>query len=447
HRADRGDSTDTRSIAQRLPQIRAERAALLGYETSADFVLQDQMAKNPRAAIGLLTEIGVRAAELARTEASRLQAIVDGKDTRFQLEPWDWQYYAERVRKVDYDLDEAEIKPYFELDRVLRHGVFHAATLLYGITFAERTDIPVYHPDVRVFEVFDSDGSALALFYGDYFKRDNKDGGAWMDSFVDQADALRSKAVVVNVANFARPAPNQPALLSFDDVTTIFHEFGHALHGMLARVQYPLLTGTNVPRDFAEFPSQLNEHWALDPAVFPHYATHHATGMPMPQALLEKIKRSQTFNQGFVLTEYITAALIDMAWHTLRTNERIPDVHAFEHAALERHRLVVPEVPPRYHTTYFAHIWSGGYQAGYYAYLWAEVLDHDAHAWFVEHGGLTRENGRRFRDMILARGGTEDAATLYRAFRGRDPIVEPLLRHRGLDLGADHGARERGSAL
>lgn len=447
HRADRGDSADTRGVAHRLAQIRAERAALLGYETSADFVLQDQMAKNPRAATGLLTEIGVRAAAMARAEASRLQAIVDGKGTGFHLEPWDWQYYAERVRKVDYDLDEAEIKPYFELDRVLRHGVFRAATLLYGITFAERTDIPVYHPDVRVFEVFDGDGSALALFYGDYFKRDNKDGGAWMDSFVDQAEALRSRAVVVNVANFAKPAPNEPALLSFDDVTTMFHEFGHALHGMLARVQYPLLTGTNVPRDFAEFPSQLNEHWALDPVVVPHYAVHHETGMPMPQALLDRIRRAQTFNQGFALTEYITAALIDMAWHTLRSDDHIPDVHAFERAALERHRLRVPEVPPRYHTTYFAHIWSGGYEAGYYAYLWAEVLDHDAHAWFLEHGGLTRENGRRFRDMILARGGTEDAAMLYRAFRGRDPIVEPLLRHRGLDPGADHGARELGSAL
>jgi peptidyl-dipeptidase Dcp len=336
------------------------------------------------------------------------------------------------VRAAEYDLDETQIKPYFELDRVLNDGVFFAANQLYGLTFKERKDIPVYHPDVRVFEVFDADGTSLALFYADYFKRDNKNGGAWMDSFVDQSGLLHTKPVVYNVANFTKPAAGQAALLSFDEVTTIFHEFGHALHGMLSHVEYPMLTGTNVPRDFVEFPSQFNEHWALDPTVLAHYAKHYKTGEAMPQALVDKIKKSRTFNQGFALTEYISAALLDMAWHTLPAGAPKEDVDSLEIAALKRYQVDMHEVPPRYRTTYFAHIWNGGYQAGYYAYLWAEVLDHDAYAWFIDHGGLSRANGQRFRDMILSRGGSEDVATLYRAFRGRDPSVEPLLVQRGL---------------
>jgi peptidyl-dipeptidase Dcp len=435
HRADRGDSNDTRAIIERLAQIRAERARLLGYPTAAAFVLDDQMAKTPDAAIALLTEIGTTAVAKARSEAARMQMLIDRQNGGFTLEPWDWQYYAEQVRKAEYDLDESQTKAYFELDRVLHDGVFHAATELFGITFKERHDIPVYQADVRVFDVYDADGKELALFYCDYFKRDNKNGGAWMDSFVDQSRLLGEKPVIYNVANFTKPAAGQPALLAFDDVTTMFHEFGHALHGMLSSVEYPMLTGTNVPRDFVEFPSQFNEHWALDPTVLAHYARHYQTGAPMPQALVDKIKKSHTFNQGFALTEYISAALIDMAWHTLPPGASRQDADALQTAALDRYHMDVRPVPPRYMSTYFAHIWSGGYGAGYYAYLWAEVLDHDAFAWFTEHGGLTRANGQRLRDMILSRGGTEDAATLYRAFRGRDPSVEPLLVNRGLTTG------------
>ncbi|HEY4217446.1 MAG TPA: M3 family metallopeptidase [Gemmatimonadaceae bacterium] len=432
HRADRDGANDTRAIVQRLAQIRAERAKLLGYSSAAAFVLDDQMAKTPAAAIKLLTDIGTAAIAKAHSEAARIQTLIDAQQGGFTLAPWDWQFYAEQVRKAEYDIDESQTKPYFELDRVLHDGVFYAATQLFGITFKERTDIPVYQPDVRVFEVFDAGGEELALFYGDFFKRDNKNGGAWMDSFVDQSRLLGTKPIICNTANFTKPPVGQPALLSFDDVNTMFHEFGHALHGMLSNVEYPMLTGTNVPRDFVEFPSQFNEHWALDPTVFANYARHYQTGAPMPPALVDKIKKSQTFNQGFALTEYISAALIDMAWHTLPPGAPVQNVDALQTAALDRYHMDVRSVPSRYMSTYFAHIWSGGYGAGYYAYLWAEVLDHDAYAWFTEQGGLTRANGQRYRDMILSRGGTEDAATLYRAFRGRDPSVEPLLIKRGL---------------
>jgi peptidyl-dipeptidase Dcp len=432
HRADRGDSLDTRALIQRLAALRAERATLLGFPTAAAYVLDDQMAKTPEAAIRLLTDIGGAAVAKARNEASRIQAVIDRQNGGFALEPWDWQFYAAQVRKAEYDLDEAEVKPYFELDRVVRDGVFFAANRLYGLTFDERADIPVYHPDVRAYEVFDADGSPLALFYADYYKRDNKSGGAWMDNFVDQADLLGTKAVVYNVANFTKPAPGQPALLSYDEVTTLFHEFGHALHGMLSRVVYPMLSGTAVPRDFVEFPSQFNEHWALEPTVFANYARHHRTGEPMPEALVERIKRARTFNQGFALTEYIGAALLDMAWHTIPANAPPADVDRFEADALARYHMSGHGLAPRYRTTYFAHIWNGGYEGGYYAYLWAEVLDHDAYAWFMEHGGMTRENGDIFRERILSRGGTQDPAELYRAFRGREPSVEPLLAQRGL---------------
>ncbi|MEP6494061.1 MAG: M3 family metallopeptidase [bacterium] len=435
HRAARGDANDTRAIVLRLAEVRAERAKLLGYPTAAAYVLDDQMAKTPEAAIKLLTEIAAPAAAKARAEAAKVQSLIDSQPERFTLEPWDWQRYAEQVRRADYDIDEAQIRPYFELDRVLREGVFFAATQLYGLTFKERKDLPVYQSDVRVFEVFDQDGASMALFYADYFKRDNKSGGAWMDSFVDQSGLMGTHPVVFNVANFSKPASGQPALLSFDDVTTLFHEFGHALHGMMSNVTYPMLSGTNVPRDFVEFPSQFNEHWSLDPVVFANYAKHHETGAAMPQGLVDRIKRSRTFNQGFALTEYLAASLLDMAWHTLPPGAGPRDVDAFEGAALRRYQVDLREVPPRYSTTYFAHIWDGGYQAGYYAYLWAEVLDHDAFAWFTEQGGLTRENGQRFRDMILSRGGTTDAGALYRAFRGRDPSVEPLLVQRGLKPG------------
>ena len=431
HRADRGDSNDTRAIVRRLATLRIERANLLGFPTFAGYALADQMAKTPEAATGLVSQLVPPATRKARAEAARMQALIDAQKGGFRLAPWDWQYYAERVRQAEYNLDESQLKPYLSLDRVLQDGVFYAATQLYGITFKERKDLPVYHPDVRVFEVFDRDGTPMALFYADYFKRDNKGGGAWMDTFVNPSGLRGTRPVVYNVANFTKPAPGMPALLTFEDVTTMFHEFGHALHGLFAHVQYPRLLDT--PRDFVEFPSQFNEHWALEPDVFARYARHYQTGAPMPQELVERIKKSSTFNQGYATTEYLAAALLDLAWHTLPDGTPEQDVEAFERQALTRYHVDLPEIPPRYRTTYFAHIWGGGYSAAYYAYLWSEVLDHDAYAWFVEHGGLTRENGQRYRDMILSRGSTEDLGALYRAFRGRDPSIKPLLQQRGLE--------------
>jgi peptidyl-dipeptidase Dcp len=431
-RTSRGDSNDTKGIIRRMSELRAERAQLLGFPTWAAYALATQGAKTPENAIKLLTDLVPAATARARTEAADMQKLIDAQGGGFKLQPWDWQYYSEQVRKAKYDLDESQIKPYFELNNVLQNGVFYAANKLYGITFKERHDIPVYHPDVRVFEVFDADGSPLALFYADYFKRDNKSGGAWMDQFVDQSRLTGWKPVVFNVANFTKPAPGQPALLTFDDVTTMFHEFGHGLHGMFSRVGYPTLSGTNVPRDFVEFPSQFNEHWALEPTVFANYAKHYQTGATMPQALVDKIKQSRTFNQGFAFTELLGASLLDFAWHTLPAGGGPNDVDSFEGASLKRFNVAVPEIPPRYRSTYFSHIWDGGYSAGYYAYTWSEVLDDDAFAWFKEHGGLTPANGARFRDMVLSRGGTEDAATMYRNFRGRDPNVDALLEERGL---------------
>jgi peptidyl-dipeptidase Dcp len=440
HRADRGDANDTRSIIQRLAKLRAERAELLGFKNYASYSLDDQMAKTPENAIKLMTDMVPAATAKAAGEQADMQALVDKQKGGFKIAPWDWQFYAEQVRKAQYDLDESQIKPYFELDNVLKNGVFFAANKLYGLTFKERKDIPVYQPDVRVFEVFDADGKSLALWYADYFKRDSKSGGAWMDSFVDQSGLLGNKPVVFNVCNFTKPAPGQPALISFSDVTTMFHEFGHALHGMMSNVKYPTLAGTNVPRDFVEFPSQFNEHWAMEPSVFANYAKHYKTGAPMPAALVEKIKKSHTFNQGFDTTEYLAAALLDMAWHSLPADAPTQDVEKFEKEALKKYDIDVPAVPPRYRTPYFAHIWGGGYSAGYYAYLWSEVLDDDAYYWFKEHGGMTRENGQRFRDMVLSRGSTEDMAKLYRDFRGRDPSVEPLLEERGLKAPSSESA-------
>ncbi|MGC8595230.1 MAG: peptidyl-dipeptidase Dcp [Candidatus Kryptoniota bacterium] len=431
-RAEHADSNDTRNLISRLSEIRAEKAKVIGFPNYAAYVLQDQMAKTPEAAIKMLTDLVSPALKKAEGEAKKLQNIIDREDGGFKLEPWDWQFYAEKLRKEEYDLDESEIKPYFEMTHVLEDGVFYAANKLYGLTFKERKDIPVYNPDVRVFEVYDADGQPLALWYCDYFKRDNKSGGAWEDTFVDGSSLLGTKPVVYNVANFSRPAPGQPALLTFDDVTTMFHEFGHALHAMLTAVEYPRLAGTNVPRDFVEFPSQFNEHWALYPEVISHYARHYKTGEPMPQSLIEKIRKARKFNQGFATTEYLAASLLDMSWHTLAANNRVSNVDSFEIASLEHFHVYNPLIPPRYRSTYFAHIWYLGYAAGYYAYIWSEVLDDDAYAWFIEHGGLTRKNGQRFRDMILSRGGSEDASAMYREFRGHDPDIKALLRDRGL---------------
>ncbi len=393
------------------------------------------MAKTPQRVQQFLENLVGPATAKARAEAADIQAVIDQQHGGFKLQPWDWDFYAEQVRKAKYALDESQIKPYLELNRVLEDGVFYAAHELYGLTFKERHDLPVYQPDVRVFEVFDKDGSHLALFYCDYFKRDNKNGGAWMDNMVVQSKLLGTQPVIYNVANFSKPGPGQPALISFDDVTTMFHEFGHALHGMFASQQYPSLSGTAVARDFVEFPSQFNEHWALDPKVFAHYAVHFETGKPMPADLVEKIKKAAKFNQGYALTELVAAASLDMQWHTLSAGATPADVDQFEAASLKKTHLDVPEVPPRYRSSYFLHIWANGYSSGYYAYLWTEMLDDDAYGWFKEHGGLTRQNGQRFRDLVLSRGNTEEYGKMFRDFRGRDPIIDPMLEQRGLKTG------------
>jgi peptidyl-dipeptidase Dcp len=431
-RNNHGGPNDTKAIAERLAQLRAQRAKLLGFADFASYALNDQMARTPQAAEKLMTSLVPASTAKAREEAAKMQAIIDREKGGFQLGPQDWEFYAEKVRRAEYDLDESQIKPYLALDRVLQDGVFYAANRMYGLTFKERHDIPVYHPDVRVWEVFDANGASLALFYGDYFARPNKSGGAWMDSFVDQSGLLGTKPVVLNVLNVTKPAPGQPALLTWDNTTTMFHEFGHALHGLLSNVKYPTLGGTNVPRDFVEFPSTFNEHAALDPAVLSSYAKHYQTGAPMPQALVDKIRKTHTFNQGYMMTEYLAAALLDMVWHTLPPGTALQDVNTFEPAALKRFAIDLSTVPPRYHTTYFSHIWSSGYSAGYYAYLWSEVLAHDAFYFLEQRGGLTRKNGQRLRDMVLSRGGSEPVDQMYRAFRGRDADIEPLLVERGL---------------
>jgi len=437
NRAEKGDANDTRKTIERLAQIRAEQAKLIGFPNYAAWKLDDQMAKTPETAMSFMDKLVPAAVGRAKREAADIQAQIDKdqaalKQPSFKLEPWDWNRYAEEVRKAKYDLDESQIKPYFELDNVLQNGVFYAANQLYGLTFKERHDIPVYQPDVRVFEVFDKDGTSMALFYCDYFKRDNKNGGAWMDNLVAQSKLLGTKPVIFNVTNFSKPAAGQPALLSFDDVTTMFHEFGHALHGMLADSQYPTLSGTNTARDFVEFPSQFNEHWATDPKVFANYAKNYKSGEPMPQALVDKMTRAGKFNSGYGMTELVAAALLDMNWHMLGADAPLQDAGQFEAAALKKDSIDLSYVPPRYRSSYFQHIWGNGYAAGYYAYLWTQMLADDAFVGFKDHGGLTRENGDRFRAMILSRGNTEELAKLYKDWRGQDPSIEPMLVNRGL---------------
>ena len=431
-RTEKGDENDTREIIKRIAEIRAEKAALLGFENYAVWALKDQMAKTPEAVRTFLGKLIGPATANAKREAKDLQELIDKENGGFKLQPYDWNLYAEKLRKKRYDLDEEQIKPYFELFNVLENGVFYAAGELYGLSFKRRTDIPVYNPDMRVYEVIDQDGSGLALFYCDYFQRDNKSGGAWMSNVVGQSKLLGTKPVVYNVCNFAKPTEGEPALISYDDVTTMFHEFGHALHGMFADQVYPSLSGTSVARDFVELPSQFNEHWALYPTVLNHYAKHYKTGKPMPQELIDKIKKSSTFNQGYALTEILAASNLDLEWHTLASGEKVNSVDEFETGALKRNKLDIPQVPPRYRSSYFLHIWSNGYAAGYYAYQWAEMLDQDAFAWFEQNGGLTRENGQRFRDMILSRGNTEDYNQMYRNFSGREPDIRPMLKSRGI---------------
>lgn len=431
-RAEKGDANDTRATIAEIASLRAEKAALFGYPNYATYVLQDQMAKTPDAVISFLAQFAVPTRAKAAIEAKDLQAQIAADGQSFKLQPSDWNLYSEQVRKARYDLDDSQLKPYFELNKVLTDGVFYAANQLYGVTFKRRTDLPVWQPDVMVFDVIDKDGSQLGLIYFDYFKRDNKNGGAWMSNYVGQSKLLGTKPVVYNVANFTKPAAGQPALISYDDVTTMFHEFGHALHGLFADETYPTLSGTNVARDFVEFPSQFNEHWALDPKVLSHYAVNYKTGEPIPATLVAKIKKAATFNQGYGEGELLAAALLDMQWHSLPKGPPVADVDAFETAALKRAGADFPNVPPRYRSSYFEHIWGNGYAAGYYAYMWTEMLDDDAYAWFMRHGGLTRANGQRFRDMILSKGHTLDYGPMFKAFYGSDPDIGPMLEHRGL---------------
>ncbi len=430
-RAEKGDANDTRSTIEQLAKLRLKKAQILGKKNFAEWKLQDQMAKTPEAATKLMNQIATPAVETARREAKDIQDLIDQQKGGFKVEPWDWNFYAEQVRKAKFDLDESQIKPYFEITTVLEKGVFFAAEKFYGLTFKKRTDLPVYHPDVVTYEVFDHDGKSIAIYYLDFYTRDSKNGGAWMSNFVEQSYLLGTKPVIVNCYNYQKPAPGKPSLISYDDVSTIFHEFGHSIHGMFASQKYPSLSGTNVPRDFVEFPSQINEHWALDPVVLKNYAVHYETKQPIPQALVDKIKKASTFNQGYMTTELVSAAELDMDWHTVSNESQFIPVLDFEKQSLASHGFNLATVPPRYHTPYFAHIWGGGYSAGYYAYLWSETLDNDAWEWISKIGGLTRENGDRFRKYILSVGNSVDLNQAFRDFTGHDPDIKPLLRNRG----------------
>ncbi|QDK20472.1 peptidyl-dipeptidase Dcp [Leclercia adecarboxylata] len=431
-RTQKNDANDTRELVRRLVALRARQAELLGFDSYASWKIADQMAKTPDAALAFMRGIVPAARGRALQEQADIQKVIDDEQDGFNVQAWDWSFYAERVRLAKYALDESQVKPYFALNRVLTDGVFWAATQLFGITFVERNDIPVYHPDVRVWEIFDHHGEGMALFYGDFFARDSKGGGAWMGNFVEQSHESGTRPVIYNVCNYQMPAEGQPALISWDDVITLFHEFGHTLHGLFASQHYATLSGTNTPRDFVEFPSQINEHWASHPQVFAHYARHYETGEPMPDSLREKMLSATQFNKGYDMTELLSAALLDMNWHGLAANEAPEDVEAFETAALEREQLHLSAIPPRYRSSYFAHIFGGGYAAGYYAYLWTQMLADDGYQWFVEEGGLTRENGQKFREAILSRGNGTDLAELYRQWRGHDPQIEPMLVNRGL---------------
>ncbi|MGB9205166.1 MAG: peptidyl-dipeptidase Dcp [Terriglobales bacterium] len=436
NRAERGDANDTRDIVARLAHLRAQKARLLGFPNFAAWKLDDQMAKTPETALQFMDAIVPAATAQAAREAADIQAVIDAQKGGFKVQAYDWEFYSQQVRKARYDIDDAQVKPYFELDSVLQNGVFYAANQLYGISFKERHDIPVYQPDVRVFEVFDADGKHLALFYCDYFKRDNKNGGAWMSEFVGQSRLLGNSPVVYNVANLPKPAAGEPALISFTDVITMFHEFGHALHGMFSDAEYPTLAGTSTARDFVEFPSQFNEHWATYPTIFAHYAKHYKTGEPMPQELAARIQKAETFNKGYGMTELLAAAELDMQWHFLLPSAPLQQPDEFEKQALDKTHLNVSYVPPRYRSSYFSHIWQNDYSAGYYAYLWTEMLADDAYQWFDENGKLTRANGDRFRKMVLSRGNTEDLAKMYANWRGAPPSTKAMLKYRGLEESA-----------
>lgn len=430
-RAEKGDQDDTTKIIEELAKLRLQKAQLLGKKSFAEWKLQDQMAKTPENVSNFLAQIAKPAVEQVKKEAKDIQGLIDQQKGGFKLEPWDWNFYAEQVRKAKFDLDENELKPYFEVNSVLENGVFFAAEKLYGITFKKRTDLPVYHPDVLVYEIFDFDGKSMALFYVDFFSRDSKRGGAWMSNFVPQSHSKGQKPVIVNVLNYQKAADGKASLISYDEVTTMFHEFGHATHGLFANQKYETLSGTAVPRDFVELPSQINEYWALHPEVLKNYAHHYQTKQPMPQSLVDKLKKSLTFNQGYMTTELVAAATLDFGWHSVTSEKEVISALDFEKKTLEKYGLLVPQAPPRYHSPYFSHIWGGGYSSGYYAYLWAEVLDSDGYQWFEENGGLNRKNGDRFRKYILSVGNTVDLNQAYKDFAGREPNIKALLKNRG----------------
>jgi peptidyl-dipeptidase Dcp len=429
---------DNTVVVAKIVKLRAEKARLLGYPDYATYSLTDQTAGTPAAVNQMLTRLVPPALANARKEAAENQKLIEQQAAAsgkpFQLEPWDWAFYAEQVRKSRFGFDQSEVKPYFEVNRVLQDGVFYAAHELYGLSFKERHDLPVYHPDVRVFEVFDANGSAIGLFLTDYFARENKRGGAWMSEYVGQAKLLGLKPVIVNNLNVVKPAQGQPALLTFDEVTTMFHEFGHALHALLSNVNYPSLAGTNVPRDFVEFPSQFNEMWARDTKVFANYAKHYQTGAPMPQALLDKVIAAEKFGQGYATTEYIAAALLDQAWHQMPATDTpsAENVMAFQASALKKYGVDYAPVPPRYYSPFFLHSFTGGYAAGYYAYIWSEVLARDAEEWMKKNGGLKRANGDALRAKVLSRGRSSDPEAMFEQFYGGKPDIDPLLEHRGL---------------
>jgi len=434
-RNSKGGDYDNRTVFSRIARIRAERAALLGYPHHAALQLEEQTAGSVNTVNELLAKLAPPAVENARREAADLQREIDRDNGGFQLAPWDWALYSERVRKSRFAFDESQVRPYFEMNRVLVDGVFFAATKLYGITFKERTDLPKYHPDTTIWEVSNEDGSPLALFIVDWYARPSKRGGAWANAYVPQSHLLGQKPVIANHLNIPKPPAGEPTLMTNDEVTTAFHEFGHALHGMFSDVRFPRFAGTSVPRDFVEFPSQVNEMWATWPEVLQNYAKHYQTGAPIPPELLAKVKAAERFNQGFKTTEYLAATLLDQAWHQLAAQE-IPsaeDSLDFEAAALKKAGVDFPPVPPRYRSPYFSHIFSSnGYAAGYYSYIWSEVLDADNVDWFNQNGGLTRTNGERYRRMLLSRGGSLDAKEMYRNFAGRNPDVKHLLQRRGL---------------
>lgn len=428
---------DTRQMVLRLAKLRAERAALLGAPNHAAYTLGNQMAGSPEAVLAMMSEVAPAAVTNAKREAEQIQAAIRADGGDFELAPWDWEFYAEKVRAKNYDFDPESVKPYFELDRVLKDGVFFALNRFYGVTFRERTDLPVYHPDVRVFDVIDSDDSQIGLFYVDYFARPSKRGGAWMSTFRGQSELLNQKPVAINVMNIPKPVEGQPALLTFDEVTTMFHEIGHGVHGLFSKVRYPSLAGTAVARDFVEFPSQFEEDWNKNPQVLANFARHYQSGEPIPQALLEKMLKASSFNQGFDTLEYTAAALLDLEWHMLPPDAQVDDVAAFEQAALAKHGVDYAPVPPRYRSPFFAHVFAGGYSSGYYAYMWSEVLAADAFSYVQQQGGLDSEVGTRYRREILSRGNSQDPMQMYVNWRGQKPDPQHLLRRRGLEASSD----------